>query len=425
MRKRAILLLIAILVFPSIIQAHANPTWNIQTVDSDVNGGVGFGSSLVLDSNGNPRISFVDSQLRLKCAFWTGLGWQIQTIASNVASWGTSLALDSNGNPHIIYRDNTHASDLMYASWTGSRWDIENTNAASSESIGALSPLALDSNGNPHITYFDYTNMKVKYASNTGSGWKIQTIGPTEWKCYFTSLALDSNGNPHVAYQETVTTYSASLHPIYHASLKYAEWMGNEWNIQGVGLSIGYGLSLALDSKGNPYISYFDDVGGLGYAYWDGHEWNSRQLTFSDPDYGWVNAETSIRLDSSDNPHIIYYDGAENLSYTAWNGSQWSTQTVEQIKGTDVHVSLALDSEGNPHISYYNGDLKYAVFASAIQSQYSLYLVVGFTVAALILGILLFRKWKKRSRQIVSFSPVYFNSYSTDIGKHNRGSLLK
>jgi hypothetical protein len=290
----------------------------------------------------------------------------------------------------------------MYASWTSSNWDIQAVNVDPADTLNGFSSLVLDSNDNPHISYTDFSSKKLKYASNIGSGWKSQTIDSGTAS---TSLALDSSGKPHVVYQNLSVYYTSKGAPIYRSFVKYAQWTGNEWEIQTVehpyGQPIGFCPSLALDSEGNPYISYFDDVGSLGYAYWDGHNWSFNQISsaIAEHEFSYVNGLTSIRLDSSNNPHISYYDGVENLSYASSNGSFWSTQIVEQIRGTtEVHASLALDSEGNPHISYCDNDLKHATLASVIQSQYISYFVVGLTVIALILGTLLFRKWKKRSR---------------------------
>ena len=79
-------------------------------------------------------------------------------------------------------------------------------------------------------------------------------------------------------------------------------------------------------------------------------------------DSGYVGRFSSIALDSRDNPHISYYNGFLNrdLKYARWNGSVWSIEDVDPI---GEHSSLVLDSSDNPHISYYDWailDLKYA-----------------------------------------------------------------
>jgi hypothetical protein len=55
MRKRATLLLVAILAFQCILQARADSTWSIQTVDENGNR---TGVSLALDSKDNPHLCY-------------------------------------------------------------------------------------------------------------------------------------------------------------------------------------------------------------------------------------------------------------------------------------------------------------------------------------------------------------------------------
>jgi hypothetical protein len=111
----------------------------------------------------------------------------------------------------------------------------------------------------------------LKYASwESASGtWNIQTVDSDGDTGYWPSLALDSAGNPHISY---------FLHIVASGDLKYASWesVSGTWNIQTVDSdrNVEAKTSLALDSAGNPHISYHDNTGvggNLMYAYWEAH----------------------------------------------------------------------------------------------------------------------------------------------------------
>ena len=58
-----------------------------------------------------------------------------------------------------------------------------------------------------------------------------------------------------------------------------------------------------------------------------------------DPTYGF-RMSTSLALDSSGNPHISYYDATNNdLKYASWNGASWNIQIVDSAGDVGIEFS--------------------------------------------------------------------------------------
>jgi len=344
--------LIVVITFFTFFVSAGWAGWDIQTVDSA--GGMGYFTSIALDSSGNPHISYYDStNSALKYAKWIGSIWEIQTVDSDgYVGYYSSIALDSLGNPHISYLDLTNRN-LKYAKWTGTGWSIQTVDSVVTDGIvGAdRTSIAIDRSGNPHISYhyhhgYSSKTNYLKYAKWTGTEWSIQTVD------YFggssdSSIAIDSLGNPHISY----------------SNLKYAKWTGTSWSTHTVDstMSVPTPKSIALDSSNNPHISYYYSKNDtLKYTKWNGNKWYTQTIYSAD---GVVHFN-SIALDSSGNPHISYYDGRNDaLKYAKCAGSEWIIETVDSIGDVGSHTSIALDSSNNSHISYFdytNSDLKYA-----------------------------------------------------------------
>jgi len=76
--------------------------WSIETVDSAE--GVGIWTSIAIDSNNHPHISYEDYiNDDLKYAYWDGSQWQIERVVDGFVGEYTSIAIDSNNRPHISY----------------------------------------------------------------------------------------------------------------------------------------------------------------------------------------------------------------------------------------------------------------------------------------------------------------------------------
>ena len=216
------------------VEIQASPTtWIIETVDAS--NAVGTHSSIAIDSDGFPHISYYDLYWdNLKYARWTGIDWIIMPVDTpGDVGWYTSLALDSSDNPHISYYDITN-EDLKYARWTGTAWSIETVD--STGYVGIYSSLALDSNDLPHISY--YGNTDLKYAATSDE--------------YFTSVYVipfdsDSDGNNDaVEIQVNVDTSHSGIIPInifafLVDSLGYnADLNSTSWNITGQAVELKY-----------------------------------------------------------------------------------------------------------------------------------------------------------------------------------------
>lgn len=233
--------------------------YNMDCETVDAEGDTGYGTSLALDADDRPHISYYDSTNGdLKYAHWTSDNWEIETVDSDVdfIFSDISLALDAADRPHVSYYCN---GDLKYAHWTGSHWESEIVDRWT----GWYPSLALDSSGRVHISYQDHLlgEKDLRYAHQTGSGWETETVDSEGEVGSYTSLALDSSDRPHISYYDRT-----------NENLKYAHWTGDTWEIETVDSSGRNGLynSLALDSGNLPHISYFNySSGGLMYAYKD------------------------------------------------------------------------------------------------------------------------------------------------------------
>ena len=289
-----------------------------------------------------------------------------------------SMALDREGNPVVVWQEDDGTSFNIYVErWDGNNWvllgdalDVDFNQNASYPS------LALDSSDNLVVSWVEDTSIissSIYVKRWNGSNWEhiggVLNVNPNTIAAKRPSLALDSSGNPTVSWEECVTTFlfGCSDFNLYVKRWNSGSWaqVGGELDINTIQSVYERSPSLALDSSGNPVVSWTEYDGTSDNIYvkrWNGSSWvqlggildanaNTNQAAFS----------PSLALDSSGNPVVSWYesDGTSgypfNIYVKRWNGSSW----VQLGDILDVNTnqssenpSLALDSAGNPVVSW-------------------------------------------------------------------------
>ena len=186
------------------------------------------------------------------------------------------------------------------------------------------------------------------------------------------SLALDSQGNPRISYYNNFPSDNS------RRVLKYAERLGTAWSVETADASVfagNEGSSLALDLQGNPRIAYYLYLSD-GMNVYRRLRFAAKQLggwQFEDFDTSRAasigDGRVSMRLDGLGYPHVAYYGGSNfydgDLMYASMaTDSTWTVETVVSSGYVGLHASLALDTQGRPCVAYYNGSYRQLEYAS-------------------------------------------------------------
>jgi hypothetical protein len=270
--------------------------WTVEVVDGPAATVTGKHTSLVLDSNDVPHISYYDqTNRRLRHATWNGLSWSKETVEQHATTSGgyTSIDVDSQNRPAISYRGN--AQEVKYAHWNGATWDIQVVDPAGA----ALTSLKLDSHDVPYILYLPWSWV-LKAAHWNLTQWDIQQV---DVQSDYAAIAIDSDDHPHVAHYD-----------IGCIGLKYVSYDGTAWSVETAKPIPGvcsHFVGLVMDSSGRPHISYEDAAVSsfLGYATKTEAGWQIEAIDFQGGD------DSSIDLDKSGFPHISYVAPNVGLKY--------------------------------------------------------------------------------------------------------------
>lgn len=236
--------------------------WKKQELPPVSTGAIGYYTSIAVDKNNYPMISFYDYAgpggafiLRLRTFVWNGKYWEARTVDPEYGSGKFNfIAADSAGSPHIAYANvSAMRASLRYASWNGHSWTCEVL-----EGLEAAYPMysvamVLDKGDSPHIAYTDVTRHLVKYASRRAGKWQFEVVDLLEGDAYpdRNGIALDEDGTPYLSY------YDAG-----RGLLKVAHREGQKWLAEVVDQNFaGFTSSVQID-RGMIWVTYADEPGG-------------------------------------------------------------------------------------------------------------------------------------------------------------------
>jgi hypothetical protein len=318
---------LAVPVFPS--------GFSIEPVTA--HGRSGPGSSLLLDSTGQPEIFYVDPLRKvLLMARRSGSGWTEDSIATTA---GTGYELPARRAPD-------GRAVVVYPSSAGGDWYATGSAGAWTESlfvsqllVGAYPSLALDRCGIPVMTCYSGDCGALNLYRRTATGIVQELPFGACTGGALSGVGVDSLGRILVIGSGE------------NCGLRYAERdLAGTWTRTLLTYCDFYqGVALAVGNDGEPRIVFCE---------YNGHRIRFGRRTsglwrFTTFDTGGSYAHPSLVLRGDDEAHVAYFDNGQ-LRYARGVGGAWSAGVADAVGWVGRYPSLAIDANGIAHISYYS-----------------------------------------------------------------------
>ncbi len=256
---------------PYVTLTYSPPTNNVRIMKFDgvswVNvGPPGFLTRLdepvpiKLDKSGTPYVAYMDKVTGLvSVAKFNGSSWITVGNAgfSETVGWNPMLAIDSSGTPYVVfYYDVGNNTTVM--KYDGHNW-VTVGSPKFAHSDGAV--IEVDEKGTPYIAYSDWNyDFKASVMKYNGSSWVyVGSPGFSDMLADDVCLRIDKNGTPYVAYWNDSSGYSGGA----AGPAIVMKYDGSKWiHVGNPGFSGGdiAGMSLALDKRGTPYVSFAEGL---------------------------------------------------------------------------------------------------------------------------------------------------------------------
>lgn len=236
-------LVVTLVLVGVILPQVAFSQWNTQVVDDFTSG---YGQNAIChDSSGFPHIAYVGNSYYMRYASWNDVagGWDIEVTTVYGSTITCALILDELDQPHILYGDN-----YVTREGTGD-WIVEEFHSAASHAALYLTYDHLD-RVVPHVSYYSGQHLWYTYRDPDTGVWQPEEVDAVGQVGMHSSIAVDSGGGIYISY------YDYSGH-----SLKFAYDDGTEWLVfivDGLTDYVGEYTSLVLDEAGVPHITYYD-----------------------------------------------------------------------------------------------------------------------------------------------------------------------
>ncbi len=260
------------------------------------------------------------------------------TPAASASTDEIAVAVDGRNIIHISFRysEGVGNVDVRYIQFNTATDLFIGTaeEAANQYDVKSIS-IAIDSNDKPHIVLSSsYASAAVvNYTNKVSTSWKSvvlldQILTPTDGGLGKVDITISEDDVPEVAY-------------INHDNNWLVAEVGNQNDASSFtptqpDSSINdtanqRGVSIAVDSSGNTWIAYIDDVTGSYYAtlvkHNDGDGWTTWQTPVTNSNIGY---EPSIAINGGD--IYVFYESQEtgnedDIVYDKYDGSSWSGET--------------------------------------------------------------------------------------------------